>query len=122
MFHHCKDLISDPSLFGDSGAWSNYETYQKYVRAASSQKIPSEVSFSIPNNFTIYSHSQEAVCGTQAGTSSRDRPHAHYSVAGVFAIQCKHGLYQPNGVADFPKGERYVKSNSLFETFHCVVY
>jgi hypothetical protein len=49
---------------------------------------------------------QEESCGTQAGSSWRDRPNERFSKGGIFAIQCKHGIYQANGVADFPKGER----------------
>jgi hypothetical protein len=27
-------------------------------------------------------------------------------INGIFAYQCKHGMYREGGVADFPKGER----------------
>jgi hypothetical protein len=49
---------------------------------------------------------KEEHCSTQAGNSSRDRPTAKLKVNGIFAYQCKHGLYRASGVADFPKGER----------------
>lgn len=32
---------------------------------------------------------------------------AKLKVTGIFAVSCKHGLFLPNGVVDFHKGERY---------------
>lgn len=49
---------------------------------------------------------QIVICQGQAGNASRDRVTPNLSAGGVFAWQCKHGLYRANGVADFPKGER----------------
>ena len=39
----CKDLKSDPSLFGDSGAWVPYGTYHSYKKAAENGQSKFEV-------------------------------------------------------------------------------
>ena len=60
------------------------------------------------NKYFVIIWCLNAVCNTQAGNILRNRPTGSFSTGGVFAIQCRHGLYRSNGVADFPKGERYV--------------
>jgi hypothetical protein len=57
--------------------------------------------FEIPCNCigtSLINNPQDTGCATQAGTGERDRPNSKFSKGGIYAIQCKHGLYRRNGV------------------------
>jgi hypothetical protein len=105
---HCKDVYSDPSLFGDSALFAPHALLQNYIEAAKEFRPTAKVRYPcfIRDTNWASGNSQDAVCATQAGSSERDRPNSKFSKGGIYAIQCKHGLYRKHGVADFPKGER----------------
>lgn len=111
-----KDVLQDPSFFSNSAFFVNYENYTKYTAQAQRIKEKKQVCQAC---FRLHHkiYQLQTNCTGKAGTSSRDRPNQGFKLTGIFAWQCRHGLYMANGVADLPKGERsffcYITVHSL---------
>ncbi|KAG8940821.1 hypothetical protein FRC03_005073 [Tulasnella sp. 419] len=86
-----KDV--DPSFVGDFGYWANQEQFNRYTAAAaaghaSSRKNPPS-------------------CNTHTRATEASELASKLDVGGIFAVTCRHVLFQPNAVIDFKKGEKY---------------
>jgi hypothetical protein len=55
-------------------------------------------------------HQQIETCGTEfhAVNQANSRWSKDFTMSGVGAVVCRHGLVRKNGVVDLQKGERFV--------------
>ncbi|KAG8919084.1 hypothetical protein FRC02_001929 [Tulasnella sp. 418] len=83
--------LADRSNVRDGGFWAPQETFEGHIQ-------------STHNNDK---RSTDPQCQTRAGVPSRGVNDPKLSVTGIYAVSCRHLLFQPSGVVDFFKGERF---------------
>ncbi|KAI0054741.1 hypothetical protein BV25DRAFT_1785935, partial [Artomyces pyxidatus] len=87
----------DVSLGGASGYFVDPERYSKYILNAATQD---EV--------------QDTCTGFAALSGANTKRSKGLRVTGVGAVTCRHEFWQPNGVGDLQKGERYCNMDFIF--------
>ena len=100
--------IKDPELGSGLAYFMNAEKFKAHLKAnVDEDEVSVSSLFSSGGEFT----SREIeTCGTEfhAVNQANSKRSKDFTVSGVGAIVCRHGLVRKNGVVDLQKGERWV--------------
>jgi len=101
--------IKDPELGSGLAYFVNNEKFEAHLK---SRVDENEVSVSSPFLLSDREFTPREIetCGTEfhAVNEANSKRSKGFSVSGVGAVVCRHGLVRKNGVVDLQKGERWV--------------
>jgi len=114
---HVKDLLQDPSLFGDAGIWVPYKVYQSYVKAANGFSGTSKVEslrYSLSRTQPVHRMKfVEHKLGPHLGTVRRIRCQSLVSLA--FSASTDSGDLMVSQI--FRKGKGKMVQTAIFYTY-----
>jgi len=106
-----KNLLADPSVYGDHGFFVPYRDARHYTEWADNHGSNRKVrgSFADDQRLVLWPYSMpqdHSSCETLAGSAGRERRSDRYRIVGIWVSMCDHGMYRFRGTIDLEKGER----------------
>jgi len=102
--------FSNPSYIGDGGFWAPQDVFEEFIDGTGSQpeeQVSAHCAFFLPVANFPFITTKTATCNTRAGDPKRTpSTAAKLETSGVFAVNCRHVIFVPNGIVDLVKGER----------------